>query len=181
MQKYRIYLDRLKIRPCGHFGRDTGNNLCLVATSSEGDQGCIFPTMAAAVRVFYVDEKGKTRIRSDGFEVHRNQHLSLCAPYNITCGAATMEEPCQLPEGKTWCPGLMLGQRMVFLRNTSKTRWIYAQVSSHQDMERTRMVCLEDLPAGTVEVIKEGIGCGPPMSLKKKMHEKYPLLEVNYD
>ena len=147
IQQYHIYLDRLKIRPCGNFGRRAENYLQLVTTSSEKDRGCSFPTMAAAVRAFYVEEKGKTWIRSNGFE---------CTVTNTSVSALRALLPVVLPQwmSRVCCQrarcGVILaqlGQRIVFLRNAVMTRWRTCSFPSTR-MWRRLGKDVYDLPAG---------------------------------
>ena len=182
IKKYHIYLDSHQIKPCGHYAKKAQQFLQVISSSSESDKISCGSTNVMSVRAFCTDAYGRTYIQPDNFEVARNQHLSYCSPAVLTCKARRItytwiDYMCLLPVDSTWC-SLEEGQQIMFLRNQANTKWAYVRIHDHQDMKEVCQGSLDDLDDYN-ELVKEGSGCSPPVSVCKEMFQKYPLMNMS--
>lgn len=182
IKKYHIYLDSHQIKPCGHYAKKAQHFLQVISSSSASDSIRCGSSSVTAVRAFCTDIYGRTYIQPENFEVAPNQHLSYCSPAVLTCKARRItytwtDYLCLLPEESTWC-GPAEGQRVIFLRNQANTRWAYLCIHDYQDMKEVCQGSLDNLEEYE-ELLKEGGGHSPPVSVCKEMFQKYPLMNVS--
>ncbi len=179
IQQYHVYLDSHRIKPCGHYGKRSQNFLQLIATSSESDHESCGSANVMAVRGFGTDAYGRVQIKPDQFEMAVDQHLSYCNPGILTCASRKItytctDYTCSLQEDSSWCKSEK-GQHVVLLTNSTHTRWAYVCLNDDQDVHD---VCNGNLDAiqDYKEIIIEGEGAAPPVSVHKKVLEEYPLM-----